>query len=181
MQATFAPAASTLHDPLKDCASIDELRLELLPRANTGKPVVVFDTSAIFFYEQINDAFPRARYLFVERDPVMVANSLARAGLPNEMTHMAYEAMCETRFHVRRARHPAMSVQYHELDDVRVLHTMWRFFGCLAAPPQGWFDAMIATNIQIPFDVQAQQTDYNKMRKLFASRFSHPQQEKHDV
>jgi hypothetical protein len=174
------PNTVVMHDPLKQCESIGELQGKIdealaldtdAPGLN-AKPntVVVIDTAAVFFYPEINIRFPRARYLFLRRGAPDVMRSLASAGQPTEMVKLANRHYTAARALVAADKHFCNVVQYEDLDDVRVLHNIWRNVGILDAPPEGHFERMVNTNLQIPFPEQQKATDQAKVAKLFAHR-----------
>jgi hypothetical protein len=178
MAQTFYPGLYTMHDPLKACESIAELQqfvdshLHEALEYHREHPVAVIDTSAVFFYPEINLRFPRARYLFVRRRMEDVQHSLAKAGQPTEMIREANKHYTAARTLANVDKHATMVVQYEDLNDVRVLHNMWRFMGALGDPGEGYFERMLGQNIQIPFEQQQRETDRHKVSRLFATRRS---------
>lgn len=174
--ATFDdPPAHALHDPLKHCASIEDLAL-LVDNLSRGEyhnePVIVVDTAAALFYPQINQRFPDARYCFIERGVLDVADSLRRAGQPvqTQVLAEAYDYLRRAQERARIAREFVATVHFDDLNDHATLRNLWRFFGIMHEPDPEHFKDMIATNIQIPFDVQQKQTDRNKVERLMATR-----------
>lgn len=180
MAETFAQDAFTMHDPLKECESIGELKNKVDrtlgyvddSRVRIHIPLIVIDTAAMFFYPEINERFPGARYMFVRRQPNDVMRSLAKAGQPTQAIAEANKYYNAARGMANVDKHMSMIVQYEDLDNRKVLFNMWRFFGCLDEPPAGWFDEMSAKNVQIPFSEQQRMTNSAKVSKLFGHRRS---------
>lgn len=164
------PVAWTMHDPLKQCASIDELGEKIdcvLNTAGPMHPIFVADTAAVLFFDDIGRRFPDARYLFVERSEHAVAASLQAKGFSGSTilgeVRDSYARAC-----VRsRARFDfAMHVRFGDID--RRLLNIWRFVGGENLMSMEYAERMRATNIQIPFSEQLANTDRVKVRRLLS-------------
>lgn len=71
-----------LHEPLRDCKTLDDLELKLnRARENNLAHVLVADTGAAFFVRQLSERYPDAKFIFVHRDPIDVSASLKRIGI----------------------------------------------------------------------------------------------------
>jgi len=163
------PIASTRHDPLKHCASIDELG-DVIDRIydadGRDAPVFIADTAAVLFFDELGARFPNARYLFVERDVARVAESLRKAGMG--ATPGFYELMARAYAHaliVAKARNDFMlEVPFDQID--RRLLNIWRFVGANRLLDLDYAERMKNKNIQIPFDEQIRNTNPAKVGKL---------------
>lgn len=168
----LATGATTMHDPLKKCASIEELgeRIDRRLFLDPDTAVFVADTAAVLFYEQLRARFPGARWLVVSRPVEEVRRSLEAQGVPAEMLHEFVLAFTEVIAQVAhtRSRDFVKLVRYHEID--AELHNVWKFVG-VAKPLWPWYvEMMTARNIQVPFHQQQRETDHGKVARLFASR-----------
>jgi hypothetical protein len=168
------PVAHTLHDPLKTCANIDELgdRIDSLLRTDPMHPIFVGDTAAPFFYDQIIERFPCARYLFVLRSFEDTAQSLHLLGLPDHGLHAARKLLMDALDVIVRDTCYQKFVGFDAINDE--LLNIWRFVGGLIELPEDYRQRAIATNIQIPFTVQNRNTDIGKVTKLFQTRSAFP-------
>jgi hypothetical protein len=169
---TYYPWAWTLHDPLKRCESIAELRkyVDSLKARNPNHPVVVADTSAVFFYPQIAREFPDARFVFLVRPYSQVVRSVMRAGQSTEMLDSALAHFSKARHRAPRDGFWSVDVSFADLNRVDMLDSLAKFFGIEAMITPGYFEDSIEVNVQIPFDEQKRNTDKAKVLKLFATR-----------
>jgi hypothetical protein len=163
------PVAWTMHDPLKQCASVEELGSVIDDAYKRGADhVFVADTAAVLFSGDLGWRFPNAKYLFVERDPKRVNDSLRRAGM-NVQPHF-YDVMCHAYRHallVSKARSDLMlEVPFDDID--KRLLNIWRFVGSGNLLNAEYAERMKATNVQIPFDEQLRNTDTAKVRRLLS-------------
>lgn len=168
---------AALHDPLGQCASIDELgekidtEMELLKNwCQPETAVFVADTSAVMFFSEIDKRFPFARYLFVYRNYDDVRRSLKRAGLNglsrNRLGWMieqqaAANRLCERedKFHYR--------VDFPYINEN--LRNIWRFVGVRSMFDPAYADRMASVNIQVSPEDQAARMRPDKMVELYAS------------
>ncbi|MEO6657912.1 MAG: sulfotransferase [Arenimonas sp.] len=177
---TFAVGAITMHDPLKDCASIDELRQKIdYIGENYAGPVFVVDTSAVFFFDEIKATFPGARYVLIERDPDAVVNSLVDAfkqenlgGLAGidqfeRAVRMSSERLVRCRRTLMGADHAWKLVKFDKLSKEDTLLELWQFMRCDGMPAAGWFAKMIGKNVQVSFREQERRTNRAKLEHLF--------------
>lgn len=169
----FACGAATMHDPLKRCASINELgdKVDALLYSGSG-PLIVADTAAALFYPRIAKRFPSARFLFVSRGVQAVANSLANAGQPMNIRalHTAAAYLVDALARANKERRFVHSVGFDQLSDPAELVRLWQFFGCTGPFPAEDFKTACETNVQVPFSVQRAQTDIGKVEQLMATR-----------
>lgn len=177
---TFAVGALTLHDPLKQCASIDELKARVdHERSKWHGPILVVDTAAVFFFNTIQDKFPGARFLFIRRLPADVVDSLLNAFVGEHLKNVsvmrfqnaiakADQAYFLARTEVLPSGSVFKTVLFEDLSNLETLRQIWMFIRCHGSPAAGWFERMIATNVQVPFWAQAARTDRVKVTKLFA-------------
>lgn len=165
------PCAWTMHDPLKQCESIDELGIKIdeLLSHNSDLHIFVADTSAALFFSDIGRRFPDAKYLFVRRSVQDVERSLRNQDQKVGST-IGYADRCfRNAVRLSSARSDlAMMIDYEKIDDR--LRNIWRFVGNGNLLSPTYAEKMRATNIQIPFSQQHEETDMRKARKLF-SRF----------
>jgi hypothetical protein len=73
----YGHATTAWHDPLKNCASIRELKEKV--DAVEGR-LFIADTSALLFYDQIVEAFPGAQRLYLHRPLPEVMKSIVDNG-----------------------------------------------------------------------------------------------------
>lgn len=171
LAAFLKPVAWTMHDPLKQCGSIDELGLAVdAAYSNGADHVFVADTAAVLFFGDLSRRFPDARYLFVHRPMPDVLQSLSKheRELSDRLVDEYARAFGNARLgsSVRRDLH--MSVSFRDIDNR--LNNIWRFVGNGLLLSKEYAERMRQTNIQIPFDEQARNTDHAKVRRLL-SRF----------
>lgn len=165
------PVAWTMHDPLKQCESIDELgsRIDTVLAVHHDQAMFIADTGAALFNAAISARFLNAKYLFVRRPTGEVRRSLANAGLavPPELLER-YETDFERALIVCRARRDLMlEVDYAEIDQ-RLLN-IWRFVGNANLLSMDYAERMKGHNVQIPFAEQRAKTDIRKTRRLLSS------------
>lgn len=167
--ATFLkPVAWTMHDPLVECESIDELgcKIDNVLRMYPGRPMFVADTMGALFFSDISARFINAKYLFVKRDPHDVRRSLSEAGMSSPiLKHVDALQHAES---VSRARRDfSMTVDFDDLNN-RLLN-IWRFVGDGSFLNRDYALRMSSSNIQVPADEQAQRINHNKVRRLFST------------
>lgn len=82
---------ATMHDPLSRCGRPETL-LRDIP---DGAPVLVVDTSAVFFHERLRKAMPGAKRMYNFRHPADVKTSLERetGSRQDARINAAYEAL----------------------------------------------------------------------------------------
>lgn len=163
------PVAWTMHDPLKTCASIEELGNVVDAAFNKGADhVFVADTAAVLFHGDLSARFINAKYLFVERSVEAVQASLRRANMavqPELFDVMAYAY--RHALTIAKARHDLfLEVPFDDID--KRLLNIWRFVGSGHLLSPEYAERMRQTNIQIPFDEQLRNTDMAKVRRLLS-------------
>jgi hypothetical protein len=168
------PVAHTMHDPLKRCASIDELgeMIDGLLRQDPLHPVFVGDTAATFFHDQIVERFPCARFLFVLRSFEDTAQSLRLLGLPDHGLHAARKLLMDALDSIVRDTCYQKFVGYDAINGE--LLNIWRFVGGLTELPEDYRKRMIMTKIEVPFSTQNRNTDLGKVSRLFQTRSAFP-------
>lgn len=165
------PVAWTMHDPLKQCSSVEELagKIDRVLFLNPGRPIFVADTAAVLFFDDISRTFLDAKFLFVERPLNFVLDSLQRAGaeVPAGVA-VRYESAYNHARRVSQARRDfAMEVGFDEID--KRLLNIWRFVGGEPIMNREYAERMRGHNIQVPFDEQNANTDHHKVRRLLST------------
>lgn len=167
----LAPVALTFHDPLKDCASIEELGFKIDRHLCTAphRPIFLADTSAALFYEQISARFLNARFLFVHRPFAEVKKSMREAGMPTDHPLLDFADQSWHRaFNTVQARNDFMlHVKYDEIN--ANLRNIWRFVGSEMLLGDLYAEKMSTTIIQVPFAEQQQKVNQAKTRRLLSS------------
>ena len=168
--------AHTMHDPLKNCASIDELgeKIDEILILDHEQPIFIADTAALFFVDQIRARFPGARYMVVHRPRQDVHASLERF-VGGRMPASAVGLLAEEDERMQRAvqmlsaqREFMCVVEYDAINDY--LRNIYRFVGGLGALLDEYLTYIVGTNIQIPHEEQMRNANPAKFSKLFASR-----------
>lgn len=168
MAHTFGQLVQAHHEPLRECASIGELRLRVddWTRRRPDAPLLIVDTAAVFFHQQIAEHFPHAARIFVERNPDHVRQSLERIGISG-----AHVALAEPYYRAARAAAPgrlsAIRLRYEELDRPATLELMARFIGYAGEIQPGFWEQHIAMNIQADVEQLRRSVDRWKARALF--------------
>ncbi len=166
------PVAWTMHDPLKQCASIDELgeKVDAILTLHPHQPIVVVDTAAVLFHMQIAGRFPDARYVFVWRDPTDVLasiNTAFKGEFPRDLLDRYNAAMVSAQSAVGARRDMKLNVRFDEID--KRARNIWRFVGGGGRLSQTYAHSMMLHNIQVPPATQRAGTDASKARRLFAT------------
>jgi hypothetical protein len=164
-----SPVAIALHDPLSQCASIDELgdKIDAL-LFGSNKAVFVADTAAVLFYAQIVNRFPNCKFLLVWRIPAEVKESLRKQG----MSSLDIVDRCDDAI-LNMLRDPLPTGRFF-------CTNYWNLNGCLRdiltfVSDKGvlvsdlYITVMRNRNIQVPLDEQEAKLDRGKVKKLFAS------------
>lgn len=156
--------AATLHNPLQQCASIEELgsKIDALP---SGR-VFVSDVAALFFFNRLLVRFPGAQYLVVHRAACQVEHSMKRLGIqPPINIRKAERQLLEIASHVRP--HPwSMTGTFFELQSPQILTAIAAFASGRAVEPR-YLQRMMHTNVQVSVRDQMARTDITKQRMLF--------------
>lgn len=169
------------HDPLKTCESIEDLAKQYVDpfvqaSSRSPSPFFIADTSAAFFFDEIYERFPNARYLVVRRALSGVIKSL-RASTQIELDAVTSRMLKICKFDVDGAADFLIAdrsaykriVDYNNLSDPQELRNIWRFVGNTTPLSDEYAQEMLNTNITIPWEEQRRKTNVEKVRKLFAS------------
>lgn len=173
----FKPYLVTWHDPLKRCASIDELgeRVDqaLFNTEARAAKLMIADTAACFFMPQIVQRFPGAKFIVIERQYRDVCRSLTRKGVFSSymmsltLGNFIHWDLClpaKTPYF----RYENLNLHLEDL----VIHMGLLDGDWDASTWNEWKKKMIERNIQIPFAQQNAQTNWPKVRKLMAGKMS---------
>lgn len=164
------PVAITMHDPLKNCASIEELGFKIdAYLATADSPLFVADTATALFYDQIKARFPNARYLFVQRLMTDVKKSMRAASMPADGPLM--DAAEQGWFKAFNAAVNQNDFMYHAPYDAMNAHlrNIWRFVGGDRLLSDEYLETLIGQNIQVPFSIQQAQVNQAKLRRLLST------------
>jgi hypothetical protein len=162
-----------MHDPMKQCASVAELREKidtmLTPLKYPAPSVFIADTSLILAFDHLYQHFPDAKYLFIARQPEHVRASLLRQGIgfPPHIED-AYCRRMEQAVYASYARADLTYRLRYDMIDDRLLN-LWRFVCGNIAYDFDHGERMKKNNIQIPFATQRAETDTNKLRQFYDS------------
>lgn len=178
---TFGRGARASHDPLARCASVDELGTSLIDPAleldPDGPPILIADTAAVFFYPQIVERFPGAKFLFIKRAYADVEQSLIRQRQPIVGLQEALACYRKARLRAEDYRRHGFEnlgryteTNFDQLSDLAELMRLWQFVGIKFAPPDGYLEQQIGINFQIPFDEQRRRGNPGKFTRLLATR-----------
>lgn len=158
--------ALSIHNPLQQCASIDELA-KRIDEAQRGR-VFVADVAALFFFDKLLVRFPGARYLVVHRPAHEVEHSMRKIGVNPPLNVRAAERQLIDIGNALRGRKDCMAGTFFELNSPEVVKAISRFVTGIV-PPYGYFQRMRNRNIQVPVAEQIKRTDMLKQRVLFSS------------
>lgn len=162
------PVAIAMHDPLSQCASIDELGDKIDDASSGDNPVFVADTSAVLFYDQIVQRFPNCKFLLIWRTPIEVKASLRKQG----MSSLDIVDRCDAAI-INMLRSPLLPgrflcTSYRRMNEcLRDILTFVSVKGVLVSDL--YITAMRDKNIQVPLAEQEAKLDRGKVKKLFAS------------
>jgi hypothetical protein len=169
LAAFVSPVATALHDPLSQCASIDELgdTIDVL-LSTSKKPVFVADTAAVLFYAQIMNRCPGCKFMLIWRDPAAVKESLRQHG----MSSLDIVDRCDDAI-IQMLRSPLpkgrfFCTNYWNLDTcLRDILLFVSDKGALVG--NLYIRVMRGKNIQVSLIDQEAKLDRGKVKKLFAS------------
>lgn len=158
--------AASLHNPLQQCASIEELgqRIDALPPGR----VFISDVAALFFFDQLVVRFPGAQYLLVHRPAHEVEHSMNRIGVhPPLNIRKAEKQLHDIAQHIRL--HPwSMTGTFFELNSPAILAAIAKFATGADVPPRHLFQSM-NRNVQVSIQDQIARTDMVKQKILFGT------------
>ena len=165
MAHTFKIAVAAYHDPLGRCASIAELA-ETVARARRLSPVLLADTSASLFVDEIDRQVPDLQYLVVRRPKEDVKRSLRRQGMSTRLVDREDAALDAAVPALRERGRTLLEVPYDDINGR--LPEIWTF---VAEGAVSWVYAReaVRTHVEVPPAEQAQRADFGKMRRLFAT------------
>jgi hypothetical protein len=173
----FGHAMTTMHDPLKDCASIDELGEKIDAKLQASPRLFITDTAAVFFVDQLVARFPGAQYLVVTRDPYQVRESLRRKGVFSLRLSLRQENAFRWASATTLAQQKTYRVSYDSLNHpVGFLHSVWEFVvgeKAWESIPHGYDTwgafarEACAHHVDIPMHVQARGIHRGKVQQLF--------------
>ena len=156
--------ALSLHNPLQQCASINELgeKIDIAPQ---GK-VFVADVSALFFFDQLVTRFPGAQFLVVHRPAREVEHSMQKLNINPPLSIRAAEKQLLELASQIRGRADTMTGTFFELNSPEIVKAIARFVTGIV-PPFGYWQRMKNRNIQVSVREQIDRTDFAKQRVLF--------------
>lgn len=164
--------AESFHDPMKQCASVDELGTVIdtaLDCHGEEAPLFIADTSLVLAYDRVIERFPGARYIVVARDPGAVISSLAAHGRGME-PHLftAYLAAMENAIYALKAAGAMCLLLRYEMIDARI-DTIWRGVCGNKLLDREYAQTMMRANIQVPFADQSRMCDPAKNAQFLRS------------
>lgn len=160
------PFIVSMHNPLQQCASIDELgtRIDNAPKGR----VFVSDVAALFFFEKLLIRFPGAKYLIVHRPAHEVEHSMSKLGVAPPINLRSAEKRLISIGNALRGRGDCMSGTFFELNSPEYMKMIARFVLGMV-PPYDYYLRMQRRNVQVSIADQAARTDMLKQRQLFRS------------
>lgn len=153
----------SMHNPLQQCASIEELGQKVDAVQGT---VFISDVAGLFFFDKLIERFPGAKYLFVHRPSREVAASMEKMGIaPPLDLRKAERQLLEIASSIKH--NPwVMAGTFFELHNPALLSAIVRFAsGQFVAPRH--LHTMMNRNVQVPIADQIARTDMQKQRVLF--------------
>lgn len=156
--------ALSLHNPLQQCASIEELA-QRIDAAPEGK-VFVADVAALFFFDQLVVRFPGAKYLVVHRPAREVEHAINKLGITPPLNVRSAEKQLLEIGQSLRLRTDTMAGTYFELHSPELMGAIAKFVLGMV-PAYAYFQKMKLRNVQVPLDEQIRRTDIAKQRALF--------------
>lgn len=157
--------ALALHNPLQQCASIEELAQRIDPWHGR---VFVADVAAMFFFDQLVTRFPGAQYLFVHRPAREVEQSMRKLGVNPPLSVRAAEKQLLDLASSMRGRPDCMAGTFFELHAPQFMQAISKFVTGVDVPYLH-YASMERRNIQVPLQEQVRRTDLAKQRVLFGT------------
>ena len=156
---------ASLHNPLQQCASIEELgtKLDALPAGR----VFVSDVAGLFFFEQLVTRFPGAQFLIVHRPAREVEHSMRKIGVEPPLNVRKAEKQLLDIANSIRHHHWTMTGTFFELNSPQVLAAIARFASGATVEPRHLYN-MMQRNVQVPIAEQIARTDMMKAEKIAA-------------
>lgn len=158
--------ALALHNPLQQCASIEELAQQI-DAAPTGR-VFVADVAAMFFFDQLVVRFPGAKYLFVHRPAREVEQSMQKLGVNPPLSVRSAEKQLVELATSMRGRADCMAGTFFELYAPQFMQAISKFVTGIDVPYTHYM-RMKNRNVQVPLNEQIKRTDIAKQRVLFGT------------
>ena len=156
--------ALALHNPLQQCATINELGEKI--DAAPGGRVFVADVSAMFFFDELLLRFPGARYVVVHRPAREVELSMQRLGIHPPLNIRNAEKQLLDIAQSIRGRADTMTGTFFELNSPQIVRAISKFAAGVDVP-YGYYLRMKDRNIQVSVADQIKRTDIAKQRVLF--------------
>ncbi|AHB12053.1 hypothetical protein Sano_33 [Xylella phage Sano] len=155
---------ASLHNPLQQCASINELGL-VVDGMPPG-PAFISDVAAMFFFDHLVVRFPGAKFLIVHRPAREVAHSMETLGItPPLDLRKAEKQLIEIASSIRH--NPwVLTGSFFELHNPSLLSAIYKFVTGKVVEPRH-LHAMMKTNVQVSLEEQIRRTDIQKQRILF--------------
>lgn len=154
----------TLHNPLQQCGSIEELGTKV--DALTAGRVFVSDVAALFFFDQLVVRFPGAKFLIVHRPAREVAHSMEKLGIvPPLDLRKAEKQLVDIASSIRH-NDWVLAGSYFELHNPTLLSAIFKFVSGQVVSSRH-LHTMMARNVQVPLQEQIARTDIQKQRLLF--------------
>lgn len=159
--------AASWHNPLQQCASIDELGRKVDAITTPGR-VFVADVAALFFFEKLLVRFPGAKYIVLHRPAHEVDNSMRKLGVRPPLDVRAAEKQLLELAGAIRMRDDVMTGTFFELNSAEIMRALCRFITGVV-PPFDYYRRLSKTNVQVPIAEQAKRVDIQKQRALFST------------
>lgn len=157
--------AESWHNPLQQCASVEELGKKIDDIRTPGK-VFIADVAAMWFFDKLLVRFPGAKYIVVHRPAHEVENSMRRAGVnPSLDIRKAEKHLVDLASQIRY-RDDVMTGTYFELNAPEIVRAICRFVTDVA-PTFDYYRRLSKTNVQVSITDQIKRTDIPKQRMLF--------------
>lgn len=154
----------SMHNPLQQCASIEELGQKIDAVQGT---VFISDVAGLFFFDKLIERFPGAKYLFVHRPSREVEASMARLGVVAPLDLRKAEKQLLDIANGIRHNAWVMSGSFFELHNPALLGAIVRFVSGQFVTPRH-LHAMMNKNVQVSIADQIARTDIQKQRLLFS-------------
>jgi hypothetical protein len=155
---------ASMHNPLQQCASIDELKtkIDALPPGR----VFVSDVAAVMFFDQLVAQFPGAQFLVVHRPAHEVEHSMRVLGVHPPVNIRRVERELLDIGTAIRHRAWAMTGTFFELQSLTVLTAIAKFATGVDVD-SAYVHRMRNKNVQVPVAEQVARTDMLKQQLLF--------------
>jgi hypothetical protein len=159
--------AASWHNPLQQCASIEELGRKIDDISTPGN-IFIADVAALFFFDKLVVRFPGAKYIIVHRPAHEVEHSMKRLNVNPPLNVRSAEKQLVELANSLRMRSDVMTGTFFELNSAEIVRAICRFVTGIV-PPFEYYRRMARTNVQVPVAEQILRTDLVKQRLLFGS------------